>query len=72
MAFELSETKVKRAIELTRETVQLERETAERELAAFAKAGKPAKRSIHEEARSVWNRMNGGSEDMLYAGDFDQ
>lgn len=58
---------------LTRETVQLERESAQKELAAYAKAGrKPSKRSLDEEARSAWEVINGRSDEMLYAGDFDQ
>ncbi|KAF4507771.1 hypothetical protein G6O67_004234 [Ophiocordyceps sinensis] len=52
--------------------VQLERETAEMELAAFDKSGSPAKRSLHEEARSVWDLMNGRSDEKLHAGSFDQ
>ncbi|PHH87209.1 hypothetical protein CDD83_9176 [Cordyceps sp. RAO-2017] len=56
--------------------VQLERETAERELAALAKPGAAppakAKRSVDLDLRSVWKTMNGRSDEMLYAGEFDQ
>ncbi|POR34713.1 Uncharacterized protein TPAR_05091 [Tolypocladium paradoxum] len=49
--------------------VQLERETAAKELKGL---GNSTKRSVHEDARSVWNIMNGRSGDLLYAGEFDQ
>lgn len=51
--------------------VQLERENAAKELSAVNGTA-PAKRSIHEEARDVWERVNGKPGDLLYAGDFDQ
>lgn len=51
--------------------VQLERETAAAELAALD--GTAAKRSVHEEARSLWEYMNGDADDVLYAaGSFEQ
>ncbi|PHH78483.1 hypothetical protein CDD82_3036 [Ophiocordyceps australis] len=46
--------------------VQLERENAAQEL------GKVAKRSIHQEARDLWDHVNGDQGDVLYAGPFDQ
>ncbi|KAK2594512.1 hypothetical protein QQS21_007793 [Conoideocrella luteorostrata] len=49
--------------------VQLERETANAELAAL---NSTTKRSVHDEARSLWDRMNGEASDLLYAGPFDQ
>ncbi|PNY26411.1 sulphydryl oxidase protein [Tolypocladium capitatum] len=52
--------------------VQLERETAAKELAAVAGDNDSGKRSVDEEARSVWKVMNGRSGDLLYAGEFDQ
>ncbi|ODA79676.1 hypothetical protein RJ55_05270 [Drechmeria coniospora] len=52
--------------------VQLERENAARELANLPAGNNVTKRSIDVEARSVWNIMNGPSDDMLHAGEFDQ
>ncbi|TWU79064.1 hypothetical protein ED733_008611 [Metarhizium rileyi] len=49
--------------------VQLEKETADEELAGLNRTGK---RSIHDEARSLWDRMNGEEGELLYAGSFDQ
>lgn len=49
--------------------VQLERETAAAELASW---NGTTKRSVHEEARSLWDRMNGNANDLLYAGSYDQ
>ena len=50
--------------------VQLERENGVVELAAAD--AQMQRRSIHEEARSLWERMNGEAGDILYAGDFEQ
>ncbi|KAJ6443174.1 pyridine nucleotide-disulfide oxidoreductase-like protein [Purpureocillium lavendulum] len=53
--------------------VQLERETAAKELAALPEGNATTtKRSVDEEARSVWDVMNGRADDLLYAGEFDQ
>ncbi|KAL3960588.1 hypothetical protein ACCO45_005705 [Purpureocillium lilacinum] len=53
--------------------VQLERETAAKELAALPESNSTAtKRSVDEHARSLWDEMNGRPDDMLYAGKFDQ
>jgi hypothetical protein len=49
--------------------VQLERETANEELAALDKT---AKRSFHDEARSLWDFMNGPEGELMFAGAFDQ
>lgn len=51
-------------------TVQLERETANAELAGLNKTLHT--RSLHEEVRSLWDHMNGGKDDLLYAGPFEQ
>ncbi|TQV92754.1 hypothetical protein V2A60_009219 [Cordyceps javanica] len=40
--------------------------------AAAATENHIASRSIHEEARAVWDEMNGQPGDVLYAGEFDQ
>lgn len=32
----------------------------------------PSKRDVHDEARSLWDRMNGQPDELLYAGPFDQ
>lgn len=52
--------------------VQLERETAAKELDALKNSTAVAKRSLNEEAKSLWERMNGLPGDLLYAGEFDQ
>lgn len=53
--------------------VQLERETAAKELAALPESNSTTtKRSVDEHARSLWDEMNGRPDDMLYAGKFDQ
>ncbi|OAA56102.1 FAD-dependent pyridine nucleotide-disulfide oxidoreductase [Cordyceps fumosorosea ARSEF 2679] len=55
--------------------VQLERENADALLASLGKNGTSrgiSSRSIHEEARDVWDEMNGSPDDVLYAGEFDQ
>ncbi|UNI20466.1 hypothetical protein JDV02_006548 [Purpureocillium takamizusanense] len=54
--------------------VQLERETAAKELAALPEGNSTAvhKRSVDEHARSLWDVVNGRRDDMLYAGEFDQ
>lgn len=52
--------------------MQLEREEAERMLSAEKKKTKASKRSLEEEVRSVWERMNGDEDDLMYAGKFDQ
>ena len=44
----------------------MERENSDDELANLKK------RSIHDEARSLWDEMNGRPGEMLYAGEFDQ
>ncbi|KAG5986729.1 hypothetical protein E4U54_005282 [Claviceps lovelessii] len=49
--------------------VQLERDNEEAELAGLKKV---TRRSLDEEARSLWNRMNGDADDLLNAGSFDQ
>ncbi|CAM1508616.1 Fc.00g054640.m01.CDS01 [Cosmosporella sp. VM-42] len=51
--------------------VRLERENAENELATYG-GNPPQKRDEHQEARDLWERMNGEPGDYLYAGDFDQ
>jgi len=53
--------------------VQLERENAQAELDAVPE-GTPVKRDEdeHEEIRSLWERMNGHPDEILYAGEFDQ
>lgn len=51
--------------------VQLERENAAAELAAVNGTSSVARRTVHEEARDVWNRVNGKPGELLYAGDFD-
>ncbi|KAK9445812.1 putative thioredoxin reductase [Metarhizium brunneum] len=50
--------------------VQLERETANAELAGLNKTLHT--RSLHEEVRSLWDHMNGGKDDLLYAGPFEE
>ncbi len=51
--------------------VQLERENAAALLAGLD-GGQVRGRSVHEEARAVWDEMNGRPGDVLYAGEFDQ
>ncbi|EFY89609.1 thioredoxin reductase, putative [Metarhizium acridum CQMa 102] len=50
--------------------VQLERETANAELAGLNKTLHT--RNVHEEARSLWDHMNGDKDELLYAGPFEQ
>ena len=50
--------------------VRLERENTAEELKTYG--GTPTKRDEHQEARDIWERMNGEPGDLLYAGDFDQ
>ncbi|KAG5971162.1 hypothetical protein E4U55_001295 [Claviceps digitariae] len=53
--------------------VQLERENEAADLAALKGAGSAVtKRNAVDEVRSLWNRMNGQSGDMLYAGSFEE
>ncbi|KAG6126508.1 hypothetical protein E4U34_004179 [Claviceps purpurea] len=52
--------------------VQLERENEAAELAALDGKSSVSRRSFHEHARSLWDRMNGEKGDLLYAGSFDQ
>lgn len=47
--------------------VQMERENAAAELAALNGTAANAKRSVHEEARSLWDYINGDVDDVLYA-----
>ncbi|KHN99349.1 Pyridine nucleotide-disulfide oxidoreductase, class-II [Metarhizium album ARSEF 1941] len=50
--------------------VQLQREIADRELSDLSRT--LGTRSLDEDARSLWDRMNGDEDDLLYAGPFDQ
>lgn len=54
--------------------VQLERENTAALLAGLngTESGQISGRSMHEEARAVWEEMNGQPGDLLYAGEFDQ
>lgn len=53
--------------------ILIERETATAELAALnSTAAAGSRRSLREEARAVWARMNGEPGELLYAGEFDQ
>ncbi|KAH8168568.1 pyridine nucleotide-disulfide oxidoreductase domain-containing protein [Sarocladium implicatum] len=52
--------------------VQLAREEEAAQLKTYKKEQKNDKRSLHETARSLWERMNGSPDDLLYAGEFDQ
>ncbi|KAM3559336.1 hypothetical protein MY1884_003522 [Beauveria asiatica] len=53
--------------------VQLEREDVAALLANLnGTSSRLSSRSLHEEARAVWDEMNGEPGDVLYAGEFDQ
>ena len=52
--------------------VQLAREDEAAQLETYKKEQKTEKRSLHETARSLWERMNGSPDELLYAGEFDQ
>ncbi|KAJ6779502.1 hypothetical protein PWT90_09149 [Aphanocladium album] len=55
--------------------VQLERENTAALLAGIKETGTDgaiASRSMHEEARAMWDQVNGQLGDVLYAGEFDQ
>ncbi|KAG6004257.1 hypothetical protein E4U21_001269 [Claviceps maximensis] len=52
--------------------VQLEREAEEADLAALKDSKSLSKRGDEDEARSLWDRMNGEVGDLLHAGSFDQ
>ncbi|EGX88789.1 FAD-dependent pyridine nucleotide-disulfide oxidoreductase [Cordyceps militaris CM01] len=55
--------------------VQIERENADALLASLngtRTENRLGSRSIHEEARAVWDEINGRPGDVLYAGEFDQ
>lgn len=52
-------------------TVQIAREDGAKDIAGLDEA-EVGKRDVHEEARSLWERVNGSPDEILYAGSFDQ
>jgi hypothetical protein len=52
--------------------VQISRESEAAQLKTYKAEHKIDKRSVDEEARDLWPRMNGEPDELLYAGEFDQ
>lgn len=52
-------------------TVQIAREDGTKDVEEGSDSAAD-KRDTHEEARSLWERINGSPDEILYAGSFDQ